>query len=249
MTRVLRHAPATLLATLLLAAGPAGAQPAVGQVDTFEDGTTQGWTVGADLEEGSPFAPAIVPGDGPGGANDNYLRLRSRGGTGPGSRLTAFNVSQWTGDYLAAGITGVSMDVRNFGPSDLTLRLLLLGPFGPTGPEHIAVTTTGVALPAGGQWTSVFFPLTLPGSLNMLRGTAAGALSDLVELRLFHNPLPVFGGPGGNSSPAVQTTVGVDNIRAMGASTVVPEPSTVALLGTGILALAAGARARRRPTN
>jgi hypothetical protein len=91
----------------------------------------------------------------------------------------------------------------------------------------------------------VFFPLTLPGSLNVLRGTAAGALSDVVELRLFHNPLPVFGGPGGNSSPAIQTTVGVDNIRAIGTSTI-PEPSTVALLGTGILALAAGARARRR---
>ena len=246
MTRVLRHAPATLLATLLLAAVQAGAQPVVGQVDTFENGTTQGWMVGPDLAAGSPLTPTNVPGDGPGGANDNYLRLRSRGGNGPGSRLSAFNVSQWTGDYLAGGITGISMDVRNFGPSDLTFRLLLLGgPFGPTGPEDIAVTTTGVALPAGGLWTSVFFPLTLPGSLNVLRGTAAGALSDVVELRLFHNPLPVFGGPGGNSSPAVQTTVGVDNIRAIGTSTV-PEPSTVALLGTGILALAAGARARRR---
>jgi hypothetical protein len=246
MTRGRARLIGSVMAAAVLWAAPAGAQVTAGQVDDFEDGTTEGWIVGGAPGVVHPTPPANVASGGPAGAADNYLRLTAIGGGGPGSRLSAYNGSQWTGDYLAAGITGISMDLRNFGPDEVTLRLLLLGgPFGPMGPAHIAVTTTGVTLSPGGTWTSAFFPLTMPGALNVLVGTAAGALSNAVELRLFHNPIPVFGGPGGNSSPAVTTTVGVDNVRAIGVA-VVPEPSTVMLLGTGALLLAGVARARRR---
>jgi hypothetical protein len=63
----------------------------------------------------------------------------------------------------------------------------------------------------------------------------AGALGDVNELRLFHNPAPAFGGPG-VGAPPVTAVLGVDNIQA------VPEPSTLALLGAGLLAAAGAAR-------
>jgi hypothetical protein len=40
------------------------------------------------------------------------------------------NATQWAGDYLAAGIDGIAMDLRNLGTTDLTVRLLLEDPMG-----------------------------------------------------------------------------------------------------------------------
>ena len=87
------------------------------------------------------------------------------------------------------------MDVNNFGPADLSLRLLVAGPFGPTGPQNIAFTTDAVFLAAGGGWTSVTF-LIGPEHLTATRGTAVGALTNAGVLRLYHNPAPGFGGQG-----------------------------------------------------
>src|SRR4051794_16073357 len=79
----------------------AGAEPVVGQVDTFEDGTTQGWIVNL-LGQGPPPAAALptnVPTGGPGGSGDHFLELNSVGGQGAGSRLVALNLdARWTGD-------------------------------------------------------------------------------------------------------------------------------------------------------
>jgi hypothetical protein len=83
----------------------------IGQVDTFQDGTTMGWFVPGM----SPNPPANSPTGGPGGIGDAYLALSSNGGMGPGGRLAVLNDSQWAGDYLAAGIVMISMDVQNFG--------------------------------------------------------------------------------------------------------------------------------------
>src|SRR5215212_9214500 len=93
----------TVIAAGLLALGMAMPAHAVslGQTDTFENGTTQGW-VTALLGSPNPLPPANVPTGGPAGANDNFLLLTSRGGGGPGSRLTGINTSQWAGNYAAA---------------------------------------------------------------------------------------------------------------------------------------------------
>ena len=209
----------------------ASAAPILGQVDTFEDGSTAGWSAGGP----HPAPPANVATGGPAGADDNYLQLTAVGGSVPGGRLSAFNSAQWAGDYLAAGITAIAMDLRNDGPDDVVLRLLLAGPFGPTGPENVAVTADAATLPAGSGWVSVTFSL-LPSDLEVLLGTAAGALTQASELRLFHNPDPFFGGPP-QSSPPVVAVVGVDNVTA------VPEPGSLLLLG---VATAWGAARRRR---
>ena len=81
----------------------------IGQIDDFQDNTTQNWTNGGD---GAP--PVLnIPNGGPGGMGDHYIQVTSNGGGGPGSRLTTFNRDQWLGDYISAGVTGIEMDLQN----------------------------------------------------------------------------------------------------------------------------------------
>lgn len=88
--------------------------------------------------------------------DDNYLLLTAVGGNGPGNRLTVINASQWAGDYLAAGITGIWMDVINLGNSDLALRLLLEDPLGGP-PTNVAFSSDPIAVPTGSGWKPVKF--------------------------------------------------------------------------------------------
>lgn len=233
MTGRTRHIALALAAGALCAMPTVGqAQVAVGQRDTFEDGTTMGWGVGPE----HPAPPRNIPTGGPGGAGDNFLLLSAFGGNGPGSRMSVINMSQWTGDYRTAGIGTISMDVFNFGPSDLFLRLLVADPVaGP--PTNAAISSDALFLAAGSDWTHVAFRLD-PASLTAVLGTVNGALSNVTELRLFHNPDPVFAGPPG-SSPPVLASLGIDNITAT------PEPGTLLLCGSGLVALVVVTRRRR----
>lgn len=201
-------------------AAPAGAQVVLGQVDTFEDGTTQGWGVGPG---GSPVPPTNATG-GPAGADDNFLLLLSLGGAGgPGSRLVTFNDAQWGGDYLTAGIGTIQMDLNNLGPNDLFIRLLFADPVG--GPPSNIAITDALFLPTGSGWVHATFDVR-PASLITLLGTATDALANATELRIFHNPDPDFPGPP-IGIPAIEARLGVDNIAA------VPEPSAIVFLAAG----------------
>ena len=224
-------ASALLLASFNVYALPTGP-------DDFEDGTTQGWTIGNPKLHPAP--PENVATGGPAGADDNFLRVTALGpGNGSGSKLSVLNFSQWSGNFLAAGITSITMDVKNFGPEDLVLRLLFVNfPDNPGPPTDVAGTLSGVFVPAGSGWTTVVFDLSL-SNFFVDFGTAAGALSDVNEFRLFHNPNPTFGGPG-TGAPAVNAVLGIDNIRA------VPEPGSVALLALGGLGLIAWRKQRAK---
>lgn len=103
-----------LFALIALSAAQAAT---IGQIDTFEDGTTQGWTVGL-LGAVHPAPPANVADGGPLGAGDNYLALTSLGGSGAGSKLVVLNPAQWAGDYLTLGLTTITMDLRNSGTTE-----------------------------------------------------------------------------------------------------------------------------------
>lgn len=184
----------------LLATTPAAALT-IGQVDTFEDGTTAGWSVGNP----HPLPPQNVASGGPGGLDDNYLRLQSVGGAGPGSRLMAFNRAQWAGDYASAGATTVAMDVINLGVTDLSLRLVF------TDGANMAVTSA-VNVPSGGGWQDVEFAIEA-ADLIVLAGSAASALSGTSEFRLMHNPQATF------PPPPSAALVGVDNIALPGGGT------------------------------
>lgn len=199
----------------------------IGQTDDFEDGTTQGWVVA--LLGSSPLPPTNVSTGGPAGSGDHFLLLQSQGNLGAGSRLVAINVSQWTGDYTAAGVTAIAMDLENLGDTQLSIRVMLADPAGGP-PADLAVSTAPIVLDPGSGWHSVVLPVTA-GSLTAGVGTVDAALSGATELRIYHGTSASF--PGG----PIAAALGVDNIRA------VPEAGTAPLVAVG---LALVARVRRR---
>lgn len=175
----------------------------LGQQDTFEDGSLQGWFVGSP---GHPFPPTNVPDGGPRGLGDNYLWIRSVGGGGPGSRLAVINDAQWAGNYTGAGVNTITMSVKNLGDTDLSVRLLFERISGGVLTDY-AETKKAALLPVGSGWRNVSFRIT-PSDLSVLRGSAQKVLGDATQIRIFHNvnlgfPPPPFAG-----------SLGIDNIRA-----------------------------------
>jgi len=216
---------AIALASLAIGSTTAGAIT-VGQVDDFEDGTTQNWTRG----KFEPLDPVNVTTGGPGGVGDNYLQI-STDGTGTNGRLLSNNLTQWAGDWLTAGVTEIVVDVNNFGPNVLSLRLGIdsggdgnnTGAFG---------TNYFIPLAAGSGWQTVSFSVTPAdwvgaGGGGATAGTDINAtLSNVALFRIYSNPdLTDYRGE------KITGTLGVDNITA------VPLPAAVWLFGSGLLGL------------
>lgn len=195
----------------------------VGQVDDFEDGTLQNWTVNLlGQGGGNPVPPENIANGGPNGAGDNFMWLRAVGGNGPGGKLAVINPAQWSGNYIAAGVTGITMDVNNLGANTVHLRLLFekVGAFGPT---DVAMTSA-VIVPVLSGWQTISFSVT-PGSLTALQGSATAALTEATVIRIFHSAAGTF------PPEPIVANIGVDNITA------VPEPATLAALGAGVAVL------------
>lgn len=224
-----------IVATLLLLVAFAGRVDAlvVGQVDTFQNGTTSGWLVGL-LGAAHPAPPVVIPTGGPNGGNDAWLRLTAVGGAGAGSRLSVLNGTQWAGDYIASGIGTIELDLLNFGPSELSIRLMFENPQGGP-PTDIAISNTAVVLAPGGAWTHAVFTID-PALFTALAGDAATALATTTLLRIFHASALGFPEP-------VLAQLGVDNIRA--GTRAVAEPGSAWLL-FGVVAAALARAARRR---
>jgi glucose/arabinose dehydrogenase len=167
-----------------------------GQIDDFENGTAQDWISGSQ----NSHPPVNISSGGPAGTTDNYLRLTSSGGFGEGSKLVAFNQSQWTGNYTAANIISIKADVRNFGSTNLMLRLALNGPGG------YIYSIAGVSVSAGSGWQTVVFPVA---ASNLTGGSVNTTLTNVTELRLLHKTTPGYMGD------PVAATLGVDNLIAI----------------------------------
>jgi hypothetical protein len=221
------NAPLMIVAaTLSLSQLASGA--VIGQIDTFQNGTTDGWFAGG-LGMGSVPAipPQVVANGGPQGTGDRYLQVTGIGGNGPGSKIAAINMTQWAGNYLTPGISGIAMDLKNFGSTDLTIRLLFEDPMlGP--PLDQAVTTFGAFLPAGGGWTHAFFAIA-PGSMTVLSGSVTTLLSNTTLIRIIDSPTPT-------DAVSIVGVLGIDNINA------VPEPSSWAMVIGSLACLAARRR-------
>lgn len=233
---MIRKAAIPVLAAVLTVAGAGhvSAAPIIGQVDTFEDGTTQGWSVDLLGSGGHPTPPSNE-GGGQGGADDNFLLLESLGGGGAGSKLSAANLdARWTGDYLAAGVTAITMDVINLGTTDLYLRFGFEDPI-PGPPANIAFTDA-VFVPAGSGWMPIQFLVT-PAHLTAALGTVELALSNTTVVRLYHSDVPGFPNPI-QPIPAIAALLGVDNVSA----TAVPEPAALTLIGLAAATIAARRR-------
>lgn len=218
---------ALALAAMTMASTTASAIT-LGQIDDFEDGTTQGWTRGSP----DPGDPLNITTGGPAGTGDNYLQISNGGG----GRLLSNNFTQWTGNWIAAGVTEVVMDVINLGSSVLNLRLGI--DTGGAGNNTDAFGTNYfIPLAVGSGWQTVSFPVaptdwTPAGGGQATPGTDIDfTLSNVATFRIYSNSnLSQYRG--------VNTAglLGVDNISA------VPIPAAAYLFVTGLLGLAGMAR-------
>ncbi len=170
--------------------------------------------------------PTNMPDGGPLGAGDRFMRLTSAGASGPGSRLGAFNASQWSGDYEGAGVTAIAVDLRNPTDKDLEIRAVL---FSSEGARW--TSTQAFLLPAQTDWTRTTFSL-LESDLTLALGSTSyqALMANVQSFMLRHDS----GAPDATGEP-IEAEMGVDNIEA------VPEPVSFAALAVGI-----GAMARRR---
>lgn len=218
----------SLVATLAVPAIPAGATIVFGQVDDFENGQLQDWSAGLR----NPSPPTNIASGGPAGVDDNYLRVASNGSFGAGGKLVVFNEAQWQGDYPAAGVSEIRMQVNNLGTTDLVLRLILEDT-----PGHSLTTLSPVKVAAGSGWETVSFSLA---TTNLTNAPLYDAVMGQVHtLTLVHSADVIA---GRQSAPNIAAQLGINNITA------VPEPSTPLLTAIGFAAVMCGAfRKSRRP--
>lgn len=200
----------SLLFALLLGSLVQARAVTVGQIDNFEDGTTQGWIGGLGMGGPNPLPPVNALG-GPAGASDNYLRLTSDGGVGPGGRLSVLNLAQWSGNYIAAGVGSIAMDLINLGSTDLALRLVFEDPtVGP--PTNLAFSANAFVLPAGSGWVHAVFPIGI-SDLQAGLGDVGLALTNTTAIRIYHSAAANFPNPVFPIAP-IAAQLGVDNIQA-----------------------------------
>jgi hypothetical protein len=207
----------------LLAAAPSFAT-SLTPVNDFEDGTLMNWAYA--------YPPSLtnVASGGPGGANDNWLRLETDGVSNPGGRPVITNSTQWSGDYVATNVLAIAADFANFGSEDLHIRFAIQG----AGGERY-VTTAAILLPADGLWHNLEFELEATDFTQVTGGSAsfADVLLDVERIRFLSRELDADW-----NGDEIATVLGVDNIVNL------PEPGTLVLLGLGLAALARP-RARR----
>jgi hypothetical protein len=211
-----------LAAILLLLCFAAGAHAVTnGQVDTFQDGTTMGWS------NGLPANLVNIDTGGPAGAGDRFLTLSADGTQGHGGRLTTFNLQQWLGNYIAQGITGIGIDLRNQGTTTLSIRLAFKSQNAMSVPGYLSAA---VNLQPGSGWQHFTFSIAPanmiavggPSPYNTFFSTGIGDVRFINEV----------GTTSLNGDP-IAGQVGIDNIRA------VPEPSSVALWTATLIFVAA----------
>ena len=206
------------------------AAPIVGQIDTF-NGSAGNWTNGAPAAD-----PIVIATGGPAGAGDGFLQV-SADGSGSAGRLTVFNRTQWSGNYVLAGITTIEMDLRNFGSSPLSMRIALKTDITQGAPGY--VSTLPFTLAADSLWHHAVFGLDANSVTGVGSPAAlATALSNVAELRIINGATV-----GLNGSPVV-SQLGIDNISA----SAVPEPGAAGLTAAGGLAIVLLRRVRRRRT-
>lgn len=212
---------ASVLLLLVLSTTNASAAIVLGSADTFQDGSTEGWSHGKP----SSFEPTNVANEGPWGGGDNALGFSSSGTFSIGSRFLAFNIgSDWTGDYIAAGVTAIRLDVRNTGATDLHLRLA----FHSTGADF---TTNAMTVGTGTGWQSLLYDIRASSLIGVGGSTDPSAtLSAVTRIQVFSAvDIPTLGGGGLPKGDVIAASALFDNITATTVSAV-PEPASAFFL-------------------
>lgn len=178
-----------------------------GQVDNFEDGTTQNWIIGSPGS--AVFPPTNVATDGPNGMDDNYLTYTSTPPEmgGAGSKMVIFNSgAQWSSNFTSEGILAIQFDVRVL-TNDLNLRVAFQGPNG----KRIC-TTIPVNVVAGSGWQSVTIPISA-SDFTSISGSSTVSISDTLAavntMRILSSNAPTWTNPD-----TVVATIHLDNITA-----------------------------------
>jgi hypothetical protein len=123
------------------------------QVDNFNNGTTQNWGISL----GAVPVGVVTDGGASGMAGDHALLMDSN--EFGGGRLLVVNQTQWTGNWTAAGITHVSMEVKNPNTFTLAMRLGIAGASGAgAGPTYDTfISKNVIAVPADNAWHTITF--------------------------------------------------------------------------------------------
>ncbi|MDQ6908008.1 MAG: PEP-CTERM sorting domain-containing protein, partial [Chloroflexota bacterium] len=188
-----------------------------------------GWQNG-----GQAPSPQIISTGGPAGAGDRYM-LATSDGSGAGGRLTVFNFQQWVGNnFVTAGVTAISIDLRNEGSVALSIRLAFQADTFNGAPGYL---TAPMLLPVGSGWQHFTISVTSASLIAVGGPTPFNTFFDNGSgwMRIINEA----GTSNLNGDPIVGR-LGIDNIRA------VPEPTSIALFAGGTLLLAAAARRRIR---
>lgn len=220
-----------LLLSLLLTSSLAISQVVAGQVDDFEDGTTQSWTIGSPTMAITP--PANVATDGPAGVDDNYLTYTSQPSeSGAGSKMIIFSggTSQWANasNYTAQGIVAIKMDARAF-DEDLQVRVAFQGPNG----KRIC-TTNAVEVRAGTGWNAITIPISASDFTSVSGGptTIAQVLENVNTMRIMSAISPTWANPDVFTATinldniTAATTLGVENLEIQNEFEISPNPAS-----------------------
>jgi len=185
---------ASLSVILGLSARLGHATITLNQVDTFQTGSTLEWAGNA--------SPTNIPAGGRDGALDGFLQINS-----VNFHLATFNQTQWVGDYTAAGIEAIELDMNHLAGDPVGIRLYILGAGG-------TFASTAFKPIADATWKRYQFGLAatdltgLDGGGN-LATTLAAVSKILIRYNVAPLPTPTIG------QADITGTLGIDNIRAI----------------------------------
>jgi hypothetical protein len=182
-----------------------------------------------------PWTTSDVNGLSPG---NPYLNIAADG-SGVFGKMITFNPNpEWTGNYISAGVTGIRMEIANMSDSDDVFLRVALG--NRASPQQSGgtwwISKTAAFIPLQMDWTSVFLPVSESDMIvvgNIMgesdNESFADTLSNIQNIRILSAAVPL-----GAIGDEFVGDVGIDNVA------LVPEPSTVALIGFGSSVLALG---------
>ena len=184
-------------------------------LDTFAT-SNEGWKIG-----GAGVQPTQVSGLGP-DSQMGYLSHFSDGGGANGKWLMWNDGADWQGNYIAAGVTGISLAANvSSGVSPVSMRIAFDGPGGWFHSSPVSV---------GAGWNTYSFSLIPSNFTHVSAGGGSGAFSDtmasVTRFEVFSGADAVSHKASGDILQAGTSTntILIDNIAA------IPEPSTYALL-------------------
>ena len=197
---VLREFAAVLM-LLFAVPKPSLGTPVSGQVDTFQDGSVDGWGGGDALTN--------VPDGGPAGVGDAYMQMVSGGSGGMGGSLATYNLDdRWLGNYPFMGIFALSADLMaptSNTTSPLSIRVAL---FGPEGSRWTSATP--FALPADGDWHHAIFYLAAADMVQVADGAGYEQTMENVSRIMFRHAVTAMMG-----ATVYSGTMAIDNITAV----------------------------------